>query len=65
MICGTASETRRLSGTIKVEEQLCGSISGDKILYGKISLPVNPEIIPYYETSNSSGGTTVYIGKEI
>lgn len=63
MISGISSEIKNLSGKITAEKTLSGSISGDGSLIGKVSVSVRD--VPYYETSNVSGGTTVYIGKEI
>lgn len=63
MISGITSEIKNLSGKIAAEKTLNGSISGDGSLIGKVSVSVRD--VPYYETSNVSGGTTVYIGKEI
>lgn len=53
MILGIASEITNLSGIITTE----------KTLTGKISVSVRD--VPYYETENVFGGTTVYIGKEL
>lgn len=63
MISGVTSEIKNLTGTITAKKTLSGSISEDGSLKGKVSVSVRD--VPYYETSNSSGGTTVYIGKEI
>lgn len=63
MISGVTSEIKNLSGKITAERTLNGSISGDGSLIGKVSVSVRD--VPYYETSNPSGGTTVYIGKEV
>lgn len=63
MISGVTSEIKNLTGIITAEKILSGSISEDGSLKGKVSVSVRD--VPYYETSNSSGGTTVYIGKEI
>lgn len=43
----------------KTERQTNHSCS----LYGKLS--VSTKEVPYHETSNASGGTTIYIGKEM
>lgn len=63
MISGIASEIKNLSGKITEERTLNGSISGEGSLIGKVSVSVRD--VPYYETTNPYGGTTVYIGKEI
>lgn len=42
---------------------LKGTISAEGSLTGKVSVSVRD--VPYYETSNDSGGSTVYIGKEV
>ena len=63
MISGVTSEVQNLSGTITAQKTLEGFISTKEILTGKVSVSVRD--VPYYETSNSSGGTTIFIGKEI
>lgn len=63
MISGVTSEIKNLTGKIIAEKALNGSISGEGSLIGKVSVSVRD--VPYYETTNPSGGTTVYIGKEI
>lgn len=63
MISGVTSGIKNLSGKITAEETLKASISGSESLIGNISVSVRD--VPYYETDNSSGGITVYIGKEI
>lgn len=63
MISGITSETGYLYGTITAKKPLRGTISGESGLTGKVSVSVRD--VPYYETSNSAGGITVYIGKEI
>lgn len=63
MISGTTSEIENLTGTITAQKTLSGTVSGESGLYGKVSVSVRD--VPYYETSNTSGGTTVYIGKEV
>lgn len=63
MISGTASKIGNLSGNITAKETLNGYINRVGGLTGKVSVSVKD--VPYYETSNDSGGTTVYIGKEV
>ena len=63
MISGTTSEPKNLFGVITAEKTLSGSISGKSSLVGTVSVSVLD--VPHYETSNATGGTTVYIGKEI
>lgn len=63
MISGKMSESNNLSGTITSKRTLNGSISSNKGITGKISVSVRH--VPYNETSNMSGGTTVYIAKEV
>lgn len=63
MLSGTTSEIKNLTGTITTEKSLQGSVSGKSELTGQVSVSVRD--VPYYETSNSSGGITVYIGKEV
>ena len=63
MISGYTSEKSRLGGTITAQKALSGTISGIEPLSGKLSVSVRE--VPYYETTNIFGGTTVYIGKEI
>lgn len=63
MISGTTSEIQNLSGRIVAEKSLSGSISGDGTLSGSVSVSVRD--VPYYETSNTSGGITAYIAKEV
>lgn len=63
MISGVTSEIKNLTGKITAEKALNGSISGEGSLIGKVSVSVRD--VPYYETANPSGGTTVYIGNEI
>lgn len=46
-----------------LEKTLSGTISVERGLTGKVSVSVRD--VPYYETSNESGGITVYIGKEV
>lgn len=53
MLIGTSSDIKNLTGTI----------SADGSLRGELSVSVID--VPYYETSNEYGGTTVYIGKEV
>lgn len=63
MISGVTSKIENLTGTITARKSLKASISTRKDLIGKISVSVKD--VPYFETSNSAGGITVYIGKEI
>lgn len=63
MISGTTSETSKLSGGITVTGPITGELSENKGLTGKLSVSVMD--VPYYETSNPQGGTTVYIGKVV
>lgn len=63
MISGKTSDVQNLLGELNVEPSMSGTISGESTLTGKVSVSVRD--IPYYETANLSGGTTVYIGKEI
>lgn len=63
MIPGYISKTNNLSGRISAPTSLKGNISADPSLKGSVSVSVRD--VPYYETSNSSGGSTVYIGKEV
>lgn len=42
---------------------LQGTISTEGSLTGTVSVSVRD--VPYYETDNPYGGTTVYIGKEV
>lgn len=63
MISGSTSEIQNLTGTITAQKTLSGTIGGKSDLQGKVSVSVRD--VPYYETSNISGGTTVYIGKEV
>ena len=63
MISGVTSEVQNLSGTITAQKTLEGLISTEESLIGKVSVSVRD--VPYYETSNPSGGTTIFIGKEI
>lgn len=64
MISGITSKCEgAMSGTISAISKLSGSINGSSKLHGKASVSVKD--VPYYETSNDSGGTTIYIGKEV
>lgn len=63
MISGVTSETSNLTGTITAQKTLSGSLNADSTLTGKVSVSVRA--VPYFETPNVSGGTTVFIGKEI
>lgn len=63
MISGTTSEIENLTGVITAQKTLSGTVSGESGLYGKISVSVRD--VPYHEIPNASGGTTVYIGKEV
>lgn len=63
MISGLASKIENLTGTITAKKSLEASLNAEKGLIGKVSLSVKD--VPYFETSNSAGGITVYIGKEI
>lgn len=62
-----------LDGIVLDEEKLTGNISPDKTIYGKIietptiegKMVVSVRDVPFYETSNESGGTTVYISREV
>lgn len=62
-LSGKKSYTGQLSGVISSKGTLNGKISGNSGLEGKVSVSVKN--VPYYETSNESGGLTVYIGKEV
>lgn len=63
MISGSTSEPSNLSGTITAQKTLTGSLNVESTLVGKVSVSVKD--VPYFETPNKSGGTTVFIGKEI
>lgn len=64
MISGvTSSSESAMSGIISALSKLSGTINGSSELNAKVSVSVKD--VPYYETSNISGGSTVYIGKEI
>lgn len=64
MSTGIITEKPVLYGTINETEQLRGNISATPYtLTGIVSVSVRD--VPYYETSNAYGGTTVYIGKEV
>ena len=62
-----------LDGIVLDEEKLTGNISLDKTIYGKIiktptiegKIVVSVRDVPFYETTNESGGTTVYISREV
>ena len=62
-----------LDGVVLDEEKLTGNISPDKTIYGKIietpiiegKIVVSVRDVPFYETNNESGGTTVYISREV
>lgn len=70
----SATDTMRISGDIQIGEYSAPSYTGEyevtPILSNDIILDTNGKVmqdnvsvkkIPYYETSNLSGGTTVYI----
>lgn len=63
MISGLTSDINNLYGSVTAKKALTGSISAKENLIGTVSVSVKD--VPYYETSNSSGGLTVYIGKEV
>ena len=52
-----------LSGFISTECTLVGKMSCADGLTGKMSVVITK--VPYWETSNSSNGTTAYIAKEV
>ena len=62
-----------LDGVVLDDEKLTGNISLDKTIYGKIietptiegKMVVSVRDVPFYETNNESGGTTVYISREV
>lgn len=47
----------------QVEPCLTGKISAEPTLIGKLIVSVME--VPYYEISNESGGSTVYIAREV
>lgn len=63
MISGVTSETQNLSGTIIAQKTLTGLISPESSLTGKVSVSVRD--VPYFETTNPFGGTTIFIAKEV
>ena len=63
MISGAVSEPSNLTGSINAQKTLSGTLNQVSCLTGVVSASVKE--VPYFETSNESGGTTVYIGKEI
>ena len=62
-----------LDGVVLDEEKLTGNISPDKTIYGKVietpiiegKIVVSVRDVPFYETTNEFGGTTVYISREV
>ena len=62
-----------LDGVVLDEEKLTGNISPDKAIYGKVietptiegKIVVSVRDVPFYETTNEFGGTTVYISREV
>ena len=62
-----------LDGVVLDEEKLTGNISPDKTIYGKIietpiiegKIVVSVRDVPFFETKNDFGGTTVYISREV
>lgn len=62
-----------LDGIVLDEEKLSGNISPDKTIYGKIietpiiegKIVLSVRDVPFYETKNEAGGTTVYISREV
>lgn len=52
-----------LDGIIRDEEKLSGIISPNVTICGKLGVSVRD--VPFYETKNEAGGTTVYISKEV
>ena len=62
-----------LDGVVLDEEKLTENISPNKTNYGKIietptiegKIVVSVRDVPFYETKNEFGGTTVYISREV
>ncbi len=52
-----------IKGYASTDESMTGYISAVPGFTGKISVSVKE--VPYYETQNQAGGTTVYIGSEV
>ena len=58
-----------LDGVVLDEEKLTGNISPDKTIYGKVietptiegKIVVSVRDVPFFETTNEFGGTTVTI----
>lgn len=63
ILSGTTSLFGNLTGIITEEATITGTIKPDSGLYGNMS--VSTASVPYYETSNDFGGTTVFIGREV
>lgn len=64
MIEGSTSKIEDLTGTLTASKLgVTGVLNAEEGLIGKVSVSVKD--VPYYETTNSSGGTTVYIAKEV